>query len=455
VQEDGCAMNTRNENGPAEVLNTAKQAGETGPGKWDWVERSVWTERMLETLERGVKGNVWFSLIDKVCRLKTLNAAWCGVKVNGGSAGSDHQSIAEFERNLEANLRRLEEELRTKTYFPRPIQRVYIDKPGSKDKRPLGIPAVRDRVVQGALRLVIEPIFEREFSPASFGFRPGLGCKNALREVDRLLKTGYLHVVDADIKAYFDSIPHDLLMKDVRKYIADGRVLELLEAFLKVDILDGMNRWTPEEGTPQGAVISPLLANLYLHSVDLAMTEAGYRMIRYADDFVILCQSEGEAQAALAMVRGLIEQRGLSLHPDKTKIVDLSQRGAAFDFLGYRFYRGTRWPRKKSISKLKDALRPKTGRSNGHSLAAIIADVNMTLVGWFEYFKHASKRTFSPIDGWVRRRLRSILRKRSKRKRGGISRGYDHMKWPNKFFHVRGLFSLETAYRANIQSSSR
>lgn len=435
------------------MRNVAKQAGEAGPGKWDWVERSVWTERMLETLERGVKGNVWFSLIDKVCRPATLNAAWRGVKANGGSAGSDHQSIGDFERNLETNLARLEEQLRTGTYCPRPIRRVYIDKPGSKDKRPLGIPSVRDRVVQGALRLVIEPIFEREFSPASFGFRPGLGCKDALREVDGLLKSGYVHVVDADIKAYFDSIPHDLLMREVRKYIADGRVLGLLEAFLKAEILDAMMRWVPEGGTPQGAVISPLLANLYLHSVDLEVTEAGYRMIRYADDFVILCQSQEKARAALALVNRLIEQKGLSLHPDKTKIADLSQRGGAFDFLGYRFYRSTRYPRKKSISKLREAIRQKTGRSNGHSLAVIMADVNRTLVGWFEYFKHASKRAFPPIDGWVRRRLRGILRKRSKRKRGGISRGFDHIRWPNEFFHVRGLFSLEIARRTRLQSS--
>jgi RNA-directed DNA polymerase len=448
-------MTTHNEDKPAQVSVAAKQAGETLPTRWDWVERSVWTERMLEALERGVKGNVWFSLIDKVCRPATLRAAWLNVRANGGSAGSDHQSITDFECDLEANLSRLEDELCTGTYCPRPVRRVYIDKSGSKDKRPLGIPAVRDRVVQGTLRLVIEPIFEREFCPVSFGFRPGLGCKDALREVDRLLKTGYIHVVDADIKAYFDSIPHDLLIKEIRKYIADGRVLKLLEAFLKADILDAMNRWTPEGGTPQGSVISPLLANLYLHSVDLAMTEAGYRMIRYADDFVILCQDQVEAQAALALVNRLIEQKGLFLHPDKTKIVNLSERGKVFDFLGYRFYRHSRWPRKKSISKLRDAIRHKTGRSNGCSLEAIILEVNRTLVGWFEYFKHASKPTFPPIDGWVRRRLRGILRKRLKRKRGGISRGFDHIKWPNKFFHVRGLFNLESAYRTSFQSSSR
>ncbi len=245
---------------------------------------------MLDAIERGVKGNVWFSLFDKVCRPATLNAAWRGVKANGGSAGSDHQSIADFERDLETNLSRLEEELRTGVYCPRPIRRVYIDKPGSKDKRPLGIPCVHDRVVQGAVRLVIEPIFEREFSHVSFRFRPGLGCKDALREVDRLLKSGFIHVVDADIKAYFDSIPHDLLMKEIRKYIADGRVLKLLENFLKADILDVMNRWTPEGGTPQGGVVSPLLANLYLHLLDRIwerrqlQQRLGAPIVRYADD---------------------------------------------------------------------------------------------------------------------------------------------------------------------------
>lgn len=455
MQEDGCDMTTHNEQKLAVVSETTKQAGEAGSRKWEWVERSVWTERMLEALERGVKGNVWFSLIDKVCRLKTLHAAWSGVKANRGSAGSDHQSITDFESKLDENLGKLEEELRTGTYSPRPVRRVYIDKLGSKDKRPLGIPAVRDRVVQAALRLVIEPIFEHEFSPASFGFRPGLGCKDALREVDRLLQSGYTHVVDADIKAYFDSIPHDLLMKDIRERIADRRVLELLEAFLKADILDEVKRWTPEGGTPQGAVISPLLANLYLHSVDLAMAEAGYRIIRYADDFVILCQTLDEARGALALVSKLIEHKGLKLHPDKTKIVDLSERGGAFDFLGYRFYRSTRYPRKKSIGKLRDTIRHKTKRSNGHSLEEIISDVNKTLKGWFEYFKHSSKRTYRPIDGWVRQRLRSILRKRCKRKRGGISRGFDHIKWPNGFFQVRGLFCLEKAHRANLQSLRR
>lgn len=443
-------MTTHNEDRPAVVSETAKQAGEARPARWDWVERSVWTERMLEALERGVKGNVWFSLIDKVCRPATLKAAWISVRKNGGSAGSDYQSVKDFERDLDANLGRLEEELRSGTYRPKQIRRVYIEKTGSKDKRPLGIPAVRDRVVQAALRMTVEPIFEREFVSSSYGFRPKRGCKHALREVEQHLRSGHTHVVDADIKAYFDSISHDLLMTEIRKHIADGRVLKLFESFLKVDILDGMRNWTPEGGTPQGAVISPLLANLFLHPVDVAMAEAGYRMTRYADDFVILCGSQAEAQAALAMVNKLIEQRGLILHPDKTKLVDMSQPGTSFDFLGYRFEGNTKWPRKKSLTRLKETIRQKTRRSNGHSLEAIIQDVNSTLKGWFEYFKYAHSWTFQPLDGWIRRRLRSILRDRQGR--GGISRGFDHMRWPNKFFHELGLFSLKDARDSLLQS---
>jgi RNA-directed DNA polymerase len=308
-------------------------------------------------------------------------------------------------------------------------------------------------VAQAALRLVIEPIFERDFVPHSYGFRPERGCKDALREVDRLLKAGYTHVVDADFKAYFDSIPHKPLLTDIGQYIADGRVMELLEAFLKQDILEGLDLWTPEQGSPQGAVISPLLANLYLHPVDVAMAKAGFEMIRYADDLVVLCRSEAEAHKALDHLRQLATERGLSLHSEKTRLVDVSVPGVGFDFLGYHFERGTRWPRKKSLRKVKDAIRTKTKRSNGHSLPVIIEDVNRTLRGWFEYFKHSRKWTFPAMDQWIRRRLRSILRGRKGLK--GISRGLDHRRWPNEFFREHGLFSLVEAHRTLLQSSPR
>jgi RNA-directed DNA polymerase len=452
TQESGCKMLIENENKSVEVSCGTKQTGDTQP--WDWVERSIWTDRMLEALEQGVKGGVWFSLIDKVYRPKTLYAAWKAVKRNRGSAGTDHESIERFEQKLEENINKLSEEIRTGIYFPRPIKRTYIDKPGSKEKRPLGIPAIRDRVVQTAIRLVIEPIFERWFRPSSYGFRPNRGCKDALREVEKRLKAGYSHVVDADLKAYFDSIPHDKLMQDVQRHIADGRLLKLIENFLKQDVFDGLVQWTPEAGTPQGAVISPLLANLYLHPVDQAMEEAGLIMIRYADDFVIMCKDETEAKQAMHKVSQLITARGLTLHPEKTRIVNTNEAGQGFDFLGYHFERGTRWPRKKSLKKLKDTIRAKTGRSNGNSMSVIAANLNRTLKGWFEYFKHSHKWTFRTLDGWIRRRLRSILRKRSKRVKG-ISGKKDHFRWPNKFFQELGLYSLEDAHALLLQSSRR
>jgi RNA-directed DNA polymerase len=445
-------MSVQSETIPAAVPETAKRAGEAR--SYDWVERSVWTERMLETLGKGVKGGVWFSLIDKVYRPSTLHAAWQVVKRNRGSAGTDHESLERFERRLEENIAGLEEELRTGIYRPRPIKRAYIDKPGSKAKRPLGIPVVRDRVVQTAIRLVIEPIFEAKFRPHSYGFRPNRGSKDALREVDRFLKVGYTYVVDADLEAYFDSIPHGKLMQEVRRYIADGRLLELVEGYLGQDIMEGLSRWTPEAGTPQGAVISPLLANLYLHPVDEAMEAVGFQMIRYADDFVIMCRDESEAYKALHQVQQLIAQRGLVLHPEKTCVVDATLPGQGFDFLGYHFERGTRWPRKRSLRKLKEAIRVQTGRSNGTSLSAITVNVNRTLKGWFEYFKHSHKGTFPALDGWIRRRLRCILRKRSKGSKG-ISGHMDHFRWPNKFFREHGLFSLVDAHQKLLQSSSR
>lgn len=444
-------MTIQSEWRPVPVSEKAKQTGETRPTKWDWVERSVWTERMLEALEKGVRGGIWFSLIDKVYRPSTLHLAWFRVKANQGSAGTDNQTIKDFERQLERNLAKLHEELQTGTYHPRPIRRKYIDKPGSKEKRPLGIPAVRDRVVQAALQIVLEPIFEYAFAERSYGFRPGRGCKDALRRVEQLLKAGYTCVVDVDLKAYFDSIPHERLMEEIERYIADSRVLELLEEFIKQDILDGMSLWTPERGTPQGAVISPMLSNLYLHPVDTAMAVAGYEMIRYADDFVVLCRSREEAEAALDLVRRLTEERELTLHPEKTRVIDATVSGNGFDFLGYHFERGTRWPRKKSMKKLKDTIRSKTKRCNGHSMEAIVTSINLTLKGWFGYFKHSHKTTFRPLDGWIRRRLRSILRKRVHRK--GISRGLDNIRWPNKYFRDLGLCNLEEAHRTLLRPS--
>ena len=437
------------ESTPASVRD-AKQAGEART-RWSWTERSVWTDRMLTALEQGVKGGRWFSLIDKVHRPANLHAAFAKVKANRGAAGVDHVTIAMFEDDLDGNLTRLGESLRDGTYRPQSIRRVMIPKPGSQETRPLGIPTVRDRVAQGALRQVIEPIFERAFADHSYGFRPGRGAKDALREVDRLLGEGFCHVVDADLRSYFDTIDHDLLMAKVEEKISDGRVLDLIRLFLSQPIFEGLSEAPPTRGTPQGAVLSPLLANLYLDALDHEMAGAGYRMIRYADDFVVLCETRERADSALELIQGWVDQARLTLHPDKTRVVDARNEG--FDFLGYRFENGRKRPRDKSLRRLKDTVRRKTRRTNGRSLGCVIADVNLTLRGWFGYFKHSHRHTFPVLDGWVRMRLRSLLRQR--RGLRGRGRGADHQRWPNAFFAEHGLFRLEHAHAAACQSARR
>jgi RNA-directed DNA polymerase len=410
---------------------------------------------MLTALEQGVKGGVWFSLMDKVFAGSNLRASYGKVAANEGAPGVDHVTVEAFGTDLEGNVARLTAALHDGSYEPQAIRRVYIPKPGSNEQRPLGIPTIRDRVVQGAVRHVLEPIFEREFATHSYGFRPGKGCKDALRRVDELLKQGFVYVVDADLKSYFDTIPHDRLLSRLRESIADGRVLQLIESFLKAGIMEGLEEWEPEAGAPQGAVLSPLLSNIYLNPLDHQMAAQGFEMVRYADDFVILCRSQAQAEQALALVRHWCEAEGLVLHPNKTRIVDV--RKAGFDFLGYHFHttrqgRLTRWPRKKSLHKLKDTIRAKTKRSAGHALLSIINDVNQTLRGWFGYFKHSCRGTFRPLDGWVRMRLRSILRRRDHHV--GRGRGSDHQRWPNSFFAARGLFSLEVALVAARQPPS-
>ena len=403
---------------------------------------------MLTALVEGVKGGKWYSLMDKAHAERTLRAAFARVKANDGASGVDHVTVAMFESELDDNLRRLSDGLRTGEYRPQAIRRHYIAKPGSREKRPLGIPTVRDRVVQTALRMVLEPIFERDFATQSYGFRPGRGCKDALRRVDELLKDGAVFVVDADLKSYFDTIPHDRLLAEVGRKVVDGKIMKLLEQFLRQGVLDGLDGWTPDQGTPQGAVISPLLSNIYLDALDHLMVREGFEMVRYADDFVVMCRSEAEAARAMAVIADWTAGAGLILHPDKTHLIDAREQD--FDFLGYRFEGGRRWPRDKSLGKFKDSIRAKTRRTAGQSLRAIIDGLNPTLRGWFVYFQHSYRTTFPDLDGWLRRRLRSLLR----RHRGmrGIARGADHQRWTINFFAEHGLFSLQRAYAMASQS---
>jgi RNA-directed DNA polymerase len=403
---------------------------------------------MLDALQTGVRGGKWHTLYDKVFLLDNLFRATQLVLRNEGAAGVDHQTIGEFWVNFQEELGYLGEELRTRKYQPHAVKRVWIPKPGSTEQRPLGIPSVRDRVVQTALLNVLEPIFDVTFAKDSYGFRKGRGCHHALERVEALLHEGCVYIVDADLKSYFDTIPKDRLMDRVRERVSDRGVLGLVEKFLAQGVLDGLNEWTPDQGTPQGAVISPLLANLYLNPLDHLMAASGFAMVRYADDFVIMCRSRAEADRALRQVEQWVVDNGLTLHPTKTKIVDARDEG--FDFLGYTFRGELRLPRKKSLTKLKDSLRVKTTRTNGYSLEWIAETLNWTLRGWFGYFRHCHWTVFSDVDSWLRSRLRSILRKRAGRR--GRGRGADHQRWPNAYFADLGLYSLETAHGRLCQS---
>jgi len=416
-----------------------KQAGETHD-RWGWVEHAVWTTRMLIRLAQSELQTKWFTLWDKVWMEANLLNAYYAVWRNDGAAGVDGQTVKQFDQQHSEQLAKLQRELRTGNYQAQPARRVWIPKAGSPEQRPLGIPSVRDRVVQTALRNVLEPIFENDFAESSYGFRPGRGCQQAVGRVEALLGAGHRWCVDADLKSYFDTIPQDRLIARIKERIVDGKVLALLEQYLKAGVLEQLKGWQPtEKGTPQGAVISPLLANIYLNPLDHAVAKRGWEMVRYADDFVVLCRSEAEAQAVLEYLRQWTSAAGLTLHPLKTRVVNASVEG--FDFLGWTFRGGKKWPRKKSLQKLRDKLRLLTGRTNGMSLRTIVAKVNPILRGWRGYFKESHPTGLSGPDGWIRRRLRAMLRKREKRPGYGLSKADSH-RWPNRWFAAQGLYSL-------------
>lgn len=430
---------------PGAVPERATPPGDSDDPQEEYLRMSlgscmVWTQRMLQALERGNEGRKWHTLIDKVYAPANLRSALCTVTQRKTSAGVDGRSAQSVADQAEAEVALIERLLREGKYEPQPVRRVWIDKPGSNEKRPLGIPTIRDRITQTALLYVIEPIFEYSFAEHSYGFRPKRSAKQATTRVEALLKEGRHWVVDADIKGYFDNIPHDKLIERVRDKIADTGVLGLIEKFLRQGVMESMNGWNPtEQGTPQGAVISPLLANIYLDPLDRLMVSQQREMVRYADDFVILCRSQAEAEEVLEQVRAWMSEAGLTLHPEKTRIVDATQRGG-FEFLGWHFERGYRWPRDKSQKRLKASIRKHTKRHNGHSLKTIVTRVNRVVRGWGNYFR-GGVRTVSPkIDGWIRGRLRSILRARDKRK--GRGRGLDHNRYPNDYFTQKGLTSL-------------
>lgn len=437
-------------NDPQPVVATPRQPGSLRD-RMSLESNAVWTDRMLEALEKGVKGGKWYSLMDKVWDPSHLRLGAWEVIRNEGAPGVDHRSCEQLEHELSSEVELLSRRLREGTYQPQPVKRVWIEKPGQKEKRPLGIPTVRDRMVQATVRMVIEPIFESEFVEHSYGFRPGRGAQQALARVERLLGEGQTWVVDADIQGYFDSIPQDRLMALIRERISDGKLLALMEAFLSQGVMESGRGWQPTtRGTPQGAVLSPLLANLYLHPLDQLAQKLGWQMTRYADDFIVQSSSLEAAEAALKQIREWMEAVGLTLHPEKTRIVDATTHGG-FDFLGWHFERGYKWPREKSLRRFRDSIREETPRNSGSSMESIVSRLNRRLKGWYGYFRGGVMGVYQKEDAWIRGRLRHILRRRDKRQ-GMCRRGLDHQRYPNAFFEKLGLISLYALARVERTS---
>jgi RNA-directed DNA polymerase len=364
------------------------------------------------------------SLVDKVYQPKNLRGAWEKVKANRGSGGVDGQSLEAFEQGLNDNLQRLHEELRSNRYRPQPVRRVNIPKAGKPGEwRPLGIPAIIDRVCQQALRNRLEPIFEPLFDDSSFGYRPGRGAKDALRKIWRDIEAGAEWIVDADLKDYFGSVNHEKLMTLVSQRVADGRVLKLIEQMLTAGYMEHGHLFPTPQGTPQGGVVSPLLSNILLTPLDREMRRRGYQLTRYADDWAVTCRSRREAEAALRCAEKVLATLGVRLNLQKTRIVHVRQ---GFAFLGYKIKRGSRpmylpaakivsgarrgdlyaYPTPKSVDRFRDTIRRKTRRRIPLSTVELTRELNPVIRGWGEYYKRAHvRRLFNQLDRWVVRRL--------------------------------------------------
>lgn len=433
---------------PERVPFSAMPSGEPSTVS-GWAHRAVWTDRMLTTLlEDKVKGGKWHALIDKVYAPLNLYTSSVNVVSKKKAAGVDGQSCEDFDEYLLVETTKLSESLKAQTYRPSPVRRVHIPKPGSPNEtRPLGIPTVRDRVVQRAIVNVIEPILDHQFHERSFGFRRQRSAHDALGIVEGKIQEGYHYVVDADLKGYFDTIPKDRLLALVKEHISDRPMLKLIKLFLDQKIMEELREWTPVTGVPQGAVLSPVLSNLYLNPLDHHMAEEGFEMVRYADDFVVLCRSQNEADEALEKITAWVEQAGLTLHPTKTKIVD--SREKSFSFLGYSFRGEKIYPRRESLAKMKAKIVELTPRKRNGSIESISAELNRVLKGWFNYFRHCRWTIFKDLDARIRARLRRLQMKRHRTNPERLCRNH---RWPNAFFVKAGLYSLRQAHFDFAQS---
>src|SRR5690625_4610125 len=374
----------------------------------------------------------YYSIIDKVYRLTNMHDAWNAVKANKGSAGVVGETIQWFEAQLNQNLREIQRLLREGRYKPEPVLQHYIEKADGK-KRPLGIPTVRDRVVQQAVRQMIEPLFDRDFYTHSYGFRKGHSQHQALDIVKRAKQSGYEYVVDLDIQSFFDNIPHDLLMEKVKTKIADGQVLNLIEMWLKAGVMEDDQFYDTTIGSPQGGVISPLLANIFLDEFDWSMNQQGFPVVRYADDAIIFCKSRNKAKRAHKLAKVILEQGlKLTMHPEKTKIVHFKE---GFRFLGFDFWWDYSVLQEERVKWLQDKIRHLTRRQQGKSTKEMIRKLNEVIRDYDNYFKIGNDITkYTRLDEWIRMRVRAYIRqKRSTESNWRI---------PNKILAQAGLVSM-------------
>ena len=396
-----------------------------------------------------------YSLYGKMLIPERHEEAWKKVRANLGSPGIDEVTIGMFEKQKNKHIDTIIRKLRNKEYQPKPVKRVEIDKPGSNKKRPLGIPTVKDRLIQQVLKELLEPIFDPNFSEHSYGYRPNKSAHDAVKQAEKYRKQSHW-VIDADIKGFFDNVDHDILLDIVNEKVSDGSILRLIRMFLESGVMKDGKFTETKVGTPQGGVISPLLANIYLHHLDRRLEERGYRFVRYADDFLVFCNTKEEAEHGLQYIKHVLkEELKLDLNKEKTTIAYISykryERGKSrperkdINFLGFRMNRYHTVPRKKAVDRFKDKIRRETKRGWTRDIEEMIRSINRKIRGWGNYYKHGSVKTlFSELDAWIRMRIRLNLGKRKVKgfKLNKHYRSISYYKHTNRDLQNMGLISL-------------